>query len=154
MTALPHPFNTGRPWTSEHDAVLRRLAREGVPPDLIADRLGRSTEALVDRARKIGVKFQENRDARTVRRVEARPPGSATRTDKPTVGRAIGDASALRMYVRVHRGGRPPMPWTWVIHQEGGPGPLRRAVRGYRSAEEAWEAGRAALAALGRAGQG
>src|SRR3712207_7426458 len=60
--------------------------------------------------------------------------------------------STLFPYTTLFRS--PPMPWTWEIHREGGTGPLRRAVRGYRSAEDAWEAGRAALARLGQRGQG
>ena len=71
---------------------------------------------------------------------------------EPRVNWTTGERQAPRFYVPVRRGARPPMPWTWEIHREGGTGPLRRAVRGYRSAEDAWEAGRAALARLGRAG--
>jgi hypothetical protein len=154
VTALPHPFNTGRPWTPEEIETLRRLATEGVPPDLIAERLGRSRRSLEDRARRIKVTIEKDRADRAAKRAQPQPAGSATRTDKPTVGWTAGDASALRLYVLVRRGGQPPMPWTWAIHREGGQELLRRAVRGYRSAEEAWEAGRAALAALERAGQG
>ena len=149
--ALTRP-NAGNPWTPEETGTFRRLAAEGVALDLIAERLGRSRGALVDRARRIGVKLRESRDARTARRMEARPPGPVTRTDKPTMGWATGGPSP-RIYVRVRRGARPPMPWTWEIHREGGgPAPLCCALRGYRSAEDAWEAGRAALAGLGRAG--
>ncbi len=52
--------------------------------------------------------------------------------------------------MRVQREGRSPTPWVWEIHRDDGSGPLRRASRGYRSAEEAWEAGQDALAALAR----
>jgi hypothetical protein len=51
--------------------------------------------------------------------------------------------------LRILRGGRAPLPWTWEIHQEGQPSASRRSARGYRSAEEAWEAGREALRGLG-----
>jgi hypothetical protein len=50
--------------------------------------------------------------------------------------------------LRVERGGRSPLPWTWEIRQEGRSGVSRRSARGYRSAEEAWEAGREALRGL------
>jgi hypothetical protein len=51
--------------------------------------------------------------------------------------------------LRVQRSGQPPLPWTWEILQEGRPGASRRSARGYRSAEEAWEAGQAMLESLG-----
>jgi len=54
--------------------------------------------------------------------------------------------------VKVQRQDRPPVPWTWEIYRAGASLPFRRALRGYGSAEAAWEVGRAALAALERAG--
>ena len=152
MAAPPSPLNAGRPWTPEDTERLRHLAREGVAPDLIAERLGRSPRSLSDQAKKIGVGLGTNSATRSRERREARPSGPETRMDEPQVNWATGERQAPRFYVRVRRGARPPMPWTWEIHREGGTGPLRRAVRGYRSAEDAWEAGRAALARLGRAG--
>jgi hypothetical protein len=145
MAAPPQPFNAGRPWSPEDIETLRRLAGEGVTPDLIAERLGRSREALVDRATRIGAKLQENR---TAQRAEVRLPGSGSRMGRVGVSWTIGDVSAPRPYVRVHREGRPSMPWTWEIRWEGEHGLWRRALRGYPSAEEAWEAGRAALSRL------
>src|SRR4051794_26972896 len=44
------------------------------------------------------------------------------------------------------------MPWIWEISRDGEASAFRRAVRGYRSAEDAWEAGRVALARLERQG--
>ena len=51
-------------------------------------------------------------------------------------------------FVRVQRSARPPLPWTWAIYRQGDLSPCRSAVRGYGTADEAWEAGRAALARL------
>jgi hypothetical protein len=51
--------------------------------------------------------------------------------------------------LKVERGAKPPLPWTWEIVSEGGNTGAQRSLRGYRSAEEAWSAGRAALADLG-----
>jgi hypothetical protein len=70
--------------------------------------------------------------------------------DKPKVAPTLGGMAEPKVYVRVQRGGQPPMPWTWEIHREGDPPPRRCAVRGYRSAEDAWEAGQAALTSLKR----
>jgi hypothetical protein len=56
------------------------------------------------------------------------------------------------LHLRVERSAPPPLPWIWVIHREGDAPPVRRALRAYRSAEEAWEAGRAVLARLGGPG--
>ena len=72
MAAPRHPPNAGRPWTPEDTERLRHLAREGVAPDLIADRLGRSPRSLSDRARKIGVGLGTNRA------LPARNPGWAS----------------------------------------------------------------------------
>ena len=52
--------------------------------------------------------------------------------------------------VLVQRDARPPLPWSWQIRKQSDSSTQQRAVRGYRSAEEAWEAGRAALARLGQ----
>ncbi len=51
--------------------------------------------------------------------------------------------------LKVERTGRPPRPWMWEIISEGGKAGAQRSLRGYRSAEDAYAAGRAALAALG-----
>jgi hypothetical protein len=72
--------------------------------------------------------------------------------NEPKIAPAIGGLAEPKVYVKVQRGGRPPMPWTWEIQHQGEAKAHESALRGYRSAEEAWEAGRAALARLGRAG--
>jgi hypothetical protein len=51
--------------------------------------------------------------------------------------------------LKVERAAKPPLPWTWEIVSDGGKAGAQRSLRGYRSAEEAWTAGRAALVALG-----
>ncbi len=52
--------------------------------------------------------------------------------------------------LKVQRTGRPPLLWTWELVSDGGKADDRRSPRAYRSAEEAWAAGRAALAEIGR----
>ena len=52
--------------------------------------------------------------------------------------------------LKVERTGRPPLPWTWEIISESGKAGAQRSVRAYRSAEDAWAAGRAVLAMLRR----
>jgi hypothetical protein len=54
--------------------------------------------------------------------------------------------------LKVERGAQMPLPWTWEIVSDGGKAGAQRSLRGYRSAEEAYAAGRAALAALGHGG--
>ena len=54
--------------------------------------------------------------------------------------------------LKVERTGRPPLPWTWEIVSGDGEVGARRSLRGYRSAEEAWAAGRAALIESGLEG--
>ena len=49
-------------------------------------------------------------------------------------------------FLVVGRTARAPLPWTWEIRPEGDTAACQRSARGYRSAEEAWAAGRAALA--------
>ncbi len=45
-----------------------------------------------------------------------------------------------------------PLPWTWEIVSDGTRAGAQRSLRGYRSAEDAYAAGRAALADLGHRG--
>ena len=53
-----------------------------------------------------------------------------------------------RFSVTVRRLARPPLPWTWAIHEDDAADPLHRSSRFYRSAEEAWAVGRAMLPRL------
>ena len=53
-----------------------------------------------------------------------------------------------RFSVTVQRLARPPMPWTWAIHEDDATDPCHRSSRFYRSAEEAWAVGRAMLARM------
>jgi hypothetical protein len=55
-----------------------------------------------------------------------------------------------RFFIKVQRQARPPAPWGWEIHLEGRAEAYRSSLRGYRSADEAWEAGRVALCRLGK----
>jgi hypothetical protein len=54
--------------------------------------------------------------------------------------------------LKVERSAQMPLPWRWEIISDGGKTGAQRSLRGYRSAEEAYAAGRAALAALGHGG--
>lgn len=55
--------------------------------------------------------------------------------------------------LRVERAAQPPLPWTWAIVGDVRDAGAQRSLRGYRSAEEAWAAGRTALAELERGGR-
>lgn len=55
--------------------------------------------------------------------------------------------------LKVGRTAQVPLPWTWEIVSEGGKAGAQRSPKGYRAAEEAWAAGRAALADPGRRGE-
>ena len=70
---------------------------------------------------------------------------SGQRPHRPDVG-----ASDTGFVLKVARTGRPPLPWTWEIVSENGKAGARRSMRAYTSAEDAWAAGREALARLGR----
>ena len=50
--------------------------------------------------------------------------------------------------LKIERAAQMPLPWTWEIVSDGGKTGAQRSLRGYPSAEEAYAAGRAALAAL------
>ena len=72
-------------------------------------------------------------------------------TDAPTPWwSAIGTGESLTL--KVERGAQMPLPWTWEIVSEDGKVGAQRSLRGYRSAEDAYAAGRAALADLGHGG--
>ena len=60
-------------------------------------------------------------------------------------GQQMGWRSPRRFSVTVQRLARPPMPWTWAIHEDDAAEPYHRSSRFYRSAEEAWAVGRAML---------
>ena len=60
-------------------------------------------------------------------------------------GQTTGWRSPRRFSVTVQRLARPPMPWTWAIHEDDAAEPCHRSSRFYRSAEEAWAVGRAML---------
>ena len=60
-------------------------------------------------------------------------------------GQQTGWRSPRRFSVTVQRLARPPMPWTWAIHEDDAAEPYHRSSRFYRSAEEAWAVGRAML---------
>ncbi len=51
------------------------------------------------------------------------------------------DGAKAKLYVKVHRQGRPPKPWVWAIYQEGQIYPQRMARYSYQSADEAWQVG-------------
>ncbi len=60
-------------------------------------------------------------------------------------GQNTGWRPPRRFSVTVQRLARPPMPWTWAIHEDDAAEPCHRSTRLYRSAEEAWAVGRAML---------
>ena len=60
-------------------------------------------------------------------------------------GQQTGWRPPRRFSVVVQHLARPPMPWTWAIHEDDAADPLHRSSRFYRSAEEAWAVGRAML---------
>ncbi len=60
-------------------------------------------------------------------------------------GQTTGWRPPRRFSVTVQRLARPPMPWTWAIHEDDAAEPYPRSNRFYRSAEEAWAVGRAML---------
>ena len=59
-----------------------------------------------------------------------------------------------RFSVTVQRLARPPLPWTWAIHEDDAAEPCHRSCRFYGSAEEAWAVGRAMLPRLTGPGHG
>jgi hypothetical protein len=63
----------------------------------------------------------------------------------------VGGGLEPRFHVRPARSGRPPIPWTWAIYDRDRVAPCQVSALFYRSAEEAWEAGCAALHRVGKA---
>ena len=55
----------------------------------------------------------------------------------------VGTGESL--ILKVKRGAQMPLPWTWEIASADGEVAAQRSLKGYRSAEEAYAAGRAAL---------
>ena len=70
---------------------------------------------------------------------------------KLQMGPPVGDGLRPQFYVRVIRAGRAPAPWTRAIHEQGRADAYQVSPLFYRSAEEAWEAGRVMLRRMGKA---
>ena len=71
-----------------------------------------------------------------------------SRSERPGRLRGVPE-QPMRLVILVHRCAQPPLPWAWAIHEEGEAEALQRSLQRYRSAEDAWTAGRAALEAIG-----
>jgi hypothetical protein len=56
------------------------------------------------------------------------------------------DGFRAKPFVRVRQRRSPPRLWCWEIHFENAAYPLRASESTYHSAQDAWEAGQAALA--------
>lgn len=56
-------------------------------------------------------------------------------------------AARDQFFVKVVRQQAPPGRWTWEVYRDGGQHPLWTSEDTFRSAQEAWEAGRATLSA-------
>ena len=140
-----HRYLPNKPWTPEEKDMLRRLADACLPRQEICDQLQRSASAVSHQAAKISVELQPPPAAKTSapRLIVGRysKPGPAT-----YVGRPNADAADPAFHLKVVRLSRPSLPWVWKVHREGESEPRERSVRGYRCAEDAWDAGKAPLA--------
>ena len=170
MTKSPSP-NSRQPWTNEETVALQRLARACTPRSEIARQLGRSPDAVANYASKIGVKLVHPGVALPARRKALPPPiASDDRPKPPRVGDlrssdegkppnrlrplALGAGAAEPEHrLRVMRLDRPTLPWIWEIRRDGAATPFARSQTGYRSAEDAWDAGTVVLAGTRRQGE-
>ena len=67
-------------------------------------------------------------------------------TDKLQKALPLDDGFRTKPFVRVRQRQSPPRLWCWEICMESVHFPLRVSANTYRSAQDAWEAGQAALA--------
>ena len=78
---MPTPIrpNARKPWTSEEEEAFRHMVAEDVPPADIANRLGRTLEALSGRGQKLGLSLGRNSPTIAAERRKARgsPEGAA-----------------------------------------------------------------------------
>jgi hypothetical protein len=56
--ATKKPVNAGKYWTSDDIARLRQLARENTPTRVMGLKLGRTAEAVYDKAEDIGLSLK------------------------------------------------------------------------------------------------
>ena len=56
--AFKRPVNAGKHWTEDDIANLRQLARENTPTRVMALKLGRTAEAVYDKADDIGLSLK------------------------------------------------------------------------------------------------
>ena len=133
----------------------------------LADVIGNAVKVM-----RIGTGKEQEDTARAIPAAELGRRGGAARAQSPT-RTAAGDRQKMRrlaleqarmsdrqapwwnagtgesLTLKVERGGKPPLPWTWeIISESGRAAAPRRSLRGYRSAEEAWAVGQVALADL------
>lgn len=56
--APKRPANAGKYWTRDDIAILRQLARESTPTRVMALKLGRTAEAVYEKANEIGLSLK------------------------------------------------------------------------------------------------
>ena len=142
MTATPRPL-PGKPWTPEERDTLRRLAEARLPRREISDRLERSASAVSHQAAKLSVGLPPTSAVEAAASLPA-----PVRHGKPgPVPRRPPDANAADpgFHLKIVRLGRSPLPWIWEVRRDGEGMPRERSARGYRCAEDAWDAGQKPL---------
>ena len=163
MAKPPSP-NAHKPWMDDETRVLRRLARAGVPRREIASELGRSPDAIANYASKIGVKLEPPSQTPAAPQAAVPPPAVSKDSSKPAGSDAIrssaegkppnqirllalgGNGAEPDFRLKVVRLARSTRPWIWEIRRDGEASARKCSTMGYRSAEDAWVAGKAALA--------
>ena len=168
MAKPPSP-NSRQPWTDEEEVTLRQLAEAGTPRSEIAHQLGRSSDAVANYASKIGVKLAHP-GIMYLKQPEALPLPSAGddhfEPARAAVHFASNEGTPKRFWpwalsadtiepevrLKVSRLDRPTLPWIWEIRHDGATHPLARSGQGYRSAQDAWDAGKVILAGTKRQG--
>ena len=127
----------------EERDTLRRLAGACLPRREICDRLKRSASAVSHQAAKISVGLPP---APAVKAVPSHP--IPVRHGKPgPVSHRPPDADAADMsfHLKIVRLERSSLPWIWEVRRDGEGMPRERSARGYRCAEDAWDAGQEPL---------
>jgi hypothetical protein len=70
---------------------------------------------------------------------------SGAKMEKQQAGSPDGRSLEPRFHVKVERLGKQPTPWTWAILGWDRDRVVQQSTQFYRSADEAWESGRATL---------
>lgn len=72
------PQNAEKTWTSQEEEKLREMVRKGETTHQIAVSMGRTDQAIVDKAKKLNVELKQHEGAKTEFKAEGNKPNTTS----------------------------------------------------------------------------